>query len=170
MDFEGTLPFVHQGGEPSDALDASVGLDLGVLLDAERRGNQHCAHADLLDGDRARAEVGLQHHLLPRHQALVAEMLLRHALGQAVAALAVCIGCGDVAVFPGDVVVGDDEGVVIVPAHMADEIAAEATEMTAFEDFVSEEVAGGRSIIGLYPATDPAVAAQFAAWRKSKGR
>ena len=80
------------------------------------------------------------------------------------------IGCGDVAVFPGDIVVGDDEGVVIIPAHIADEIAAEATEMTAFEDFVTEEVAGGRSIIGLYPATDPAVAAQFAAWRKLKGR
>lgn len=80
------------------------------------------------------------------------------------------IGCGDVAVFPGDVVVGDDEGVVIIPAHMADEIAAEATEMTAFEDFVTEEVAGGRSIIGLYPATDPAVTAKFQEWRKLKGR
>jgi regulator of RNase E activity RraA len=47
------------------------------------------------------------------------------------------IACGDVAVFPGDVVVGDGEGVVIVPAHLAEEIATEAVEMTAFEDFVT---------------------------------
>jgi regulator of RNase E activity RraA len=51
------------------------------------------------------------------------------------------IGCGDVAVWPGDVVVGDGEGVVVIPAAIADEIADEATEMTAFEDFVSERSA-----------------------------
>src|SRR6478752_8441728 len=45
------------------------------------------------------------------------------------------IGCGDAPVFPGDIVVGDADGVVILPAHLADELAAEALEMTAFEDF-----------------------------------
>ena len=65
------------------------------------------------------------------------------------------IGCGDAPVFPGDVIVGDAEGVVVIPAHLADELADECTEMTAFEDFVTEEVLKGRSIIGLYPATDP---------------
>jgi regulator of RNase E activity RraA len=80
------------------------------------------------------------------------------------------IGCGDAPVFPGDVVVGDGEGVVIVPAHMADEIADEAVEMTAFEDFVTEEVLKGRSILGLYPATDEQTAIDFAAWRKANGR
>jgi regulator of RNase E activity RraA len=80
------------------------------------------------------------------------------------------IGCGDAPVFPGDVIVGDAEGVVVIPAHLADEIAAEAVEMTAFEDFVTEEVAKGRSILGLYPATDPQAERDFAAWRKAKGR
>ena len=80
------------------------------------------------------------------------------------------IGCGDVAVWPGDVVVGDREGVFIIPAHLADEVADEAVEMTAFEDFVTEEVLGGRGIIGLYPATDPQTKDVFAAWRKAKGR
>jgi regulator of RNase E activity RraA len=80
------------------------------------------------------------------------------------------IGCGDVAVFPGDVVVGDKEGVFVIPAHLADEVAVEAVEMTAFEDFVTEEVMKGRSIIGLYPATDAQVKDEFAAWRKVKGR
>ncbi|MFL6664479.1 MAG: ribonuclease activity regulator RraA [Rhizobacter sp.] len=80
------------------------------------------------------------------------------------------IGCGDVAVFPGDVVVGDAEGVVVIPAHLADEVAVEAVEMTAFEDFVTEEVMKGRSILGLYPATDEQTRADFAAWRRLKGR
>ncbi len=80
------------------------------------------------------------------------------------------IGCGDVAVWPGDVVVGDGEGVVIIPANIADEIAEEAVEMTAFEDFVTEKVMEGRSILGLYPPTEEQSKIDFAAWRKAKGR
>ena len=80
------------------------------------------------------------------------------------------IGCGDVAVFPGDIIVGDGEGVIVIPAHLATEIAAEAVEMTALEDFVSEQVMDGRSIIGLYPATDEQARSDFAAWLKAKGR
>jgi regulator of RNase E activity RraA len=80
------------------------------------------------------------------------------------------IGCGDVPVFPGDVVVGDGEGVVVIPAAIATEIADEAVEMTAFEDFVTEEVRKGRSILGLYPPTDEAARTDFAAWRKANKR
>ena len=80
------------------------------------------------------------------------------------------IGCGDAPVFPGDVVVGDGEGVVVIPAHLADEVAAEAVEMTAFEDFVQEKVMEGRSILGLYPPTDEQSRVDFAAWRRAKGR
>jgi regulator of RNase E activity RraA len=80
------------------------------------------------------------------------------------------IGCGDAPVFPGDVIVGDADGVVVIPAHLADEIAEEAVEMTVFEDFVAEKVSDGRSILGLYPATEEATRTEFAAWRKDKGR
>ena len=80
------------------------------------------------------------------------------------------IGCGDAPVFPGDVIVGDAEGVVVIPAHLADEIAEEAVEMTAFEDFVTEEVLRGRSILGLYPATDDQANRDFADWRVRNGR
>jgi regulator of RNase E activity RraA len=80
------------------------------------------------------------------------------------------IGCGDVAVFPGDVMVGDGEGVVVIPAQLADALAAEAHEMTAFEDFVMDEVRKGRSILGLYPATDAQAREDFAAWRQRTGR
>ena len=78
------------------------------------------------------------------------------------------IGCGDAPVFPGDIIVGDKEGVVVIPHHIADEIADEAIDMTAFEDFVTEQVQKGRSILGLYPATDPDVPELFAEWRKKK--
>ena len=80
------------------------------------------------------------------------------------------IGCGDVAVWPGDVIVGDAEGVIVIPAALADEVAAEAVEMTAFEDFVTEKVHEGRSILGLYPPTDEKSRTDFAAWRVEKKR
>lgn len=84
--------------------------------------------------------------------------------------LDVPIGCGDVPVFPGDVVVGDDESVIVIPAHLADAVAEEAREMTAYEDFVAEQVKAGATIVGLYPPTDEANLEKFAAWRKANGR
>ena len=80
------------------------------------------------------------------------------------------IGCGDAPVFPGDVVVGDADGVIIVPADIADAIADEAVEMTAYEDFVMERVRAGARTIGLYPPTDEANLAAFASWRAANGR
>ena len=80
------------------------------------------------------------------------------------------IGCGDVAVFPGDVIVGDQEGVIVIPLHLVDDIAHEATEMTAFEDFVTEQVKAGAAVIGLYPATSEKAQADYAEWRKQTGR
>ena len=81
------------------------------------------------------------------------------------------IGCGDAPVWPGDVIVGDQEGVVVIPAHLADEVAAEAVEMTVFEDFVTDMVQNqGRSILGLYPPTEQKSKDDFAAWMKAKNR
>ncbi|PRX35435.1 Regulator of RNase E activity RraA [Meinhardsimonia xiamenensis] len=80
------------------------------------------------------------------------------------------IGCGDAPVFPGDVIVGDDDSVIVIPAHLADEIAEEAVEMTAYEDFVIEQVRAGASIIGLYPCTREAHRTAFEQWRKARGR
>jgi regulator of RNase E activity RraA len=79
------------------------------------------------------------------------------------------IGCGDAPVFPGDVIVGDADGVIVIPADIADEVAEQATEMTIFEDFVVASVRKGQSILGLYPATDPATLEAFAVWRKDNG-
>jgi len=80
------------------------------------------------------------------------------------------IGCGDAPVWPGDVVVGDAEGVVVIPAHLVEEVAQEGVEMTAFEDFVTEAVENGRSILGLYPATEEKTRSDFARWREANHR
>ena len=72
--------------------------------------------------------------------------------------------------FPGDVIVGDDDGCIVIPAHLAKEIADEAVEMTVFEDFVTEKVKEGWSILGLYPATDDQTNRDFATWRARNGR
>ena len=68
--------------------------------------------------------------------------------------LQVPIGCGDAPVFPGDIVVGDADGCIVIPAGIADAIADEAVEMTAFEDFVLERVQKGQKTFGLYPPTE----------------
>jgi regulator of RNase E activity RraA len=80
------------------------------------------------------------------------------------------IGCGGVPVYPGDIMVGDDDGVVCIPAHLADEVAHDAVEMERFEDFVLEEVAGGATIIGLYPPTAPETRARYEAWLAKRAR
>ena len=84
--------------------------------------------------------------------------------------LNVPIGCGDAPVFPGDVLVGDKDGVVVIPAQLADELAEECAGMESFEDFVLEEVLAGKPIIGLYPATKDETKANYEAWRKKTGR
>lgn len=84
--------------------------------------------------------------------------------------LNVAIGCGDVAVWPGDMVVGDGEGVVVIPAAIVDEIADESFEMTIFETYVADRVMDGKSTFGLYPPTDPATLTDFARWRTTQGR
>jgi regulator of RNase E activity RraA len=74
------------------------------------------------------------------------------------------IGCGDAPVFPSDVIVGDADCVIVVPAGIADEIADECIDMTAFEDFVVERVGEGNTIIGLYPCTKEENRKDFEAW------
>src|SRR5882724_8323529 len=59
------------------------------------------------------------------------------------------IGCGGVSVYPGDVLVGDPEGVVVIPANIANEVAEEAANQTLFEDWVEDQVRKGRGIFGL---------------------
>ncbi len=61
------------------------------------------------------------------------------------------IGCGGVAVFPDDLVVADDDGAVLVPAALVDEVVAEAPEQERLEAWIMREVEGGATLPGLYP-------------------
>ena len=79
------------------------------------------------------------------------------------------IACGGVAVFPGDVMLGDGDGVMVIPAHLVEEIASECAEMEVFEAFVLEKVTQGAPIIGLYPATEEKNLTAYAEWRKKTG-
>jgi len=78
------------------------------------------------------------------------------------------IGCGDAPVFPGDIILGDDDGVIVIPAHLAEEVANEGLEMELFEEYVTLRVNEGRSIIGLYPPTDKKVLKEFEIWKEDK--
>lgn len=61
------------------------------------------------------------------------------------------IACGGVAVYPGDVLVGDDEGVVVIPADIAAEVAQEAADMERLEEFILDKIRQGIPLPGIYP-------------------
>lgn len=64
------------------------------------------------------------------------------------------IGCGGVAVCPGDVLVCDNDGALVIPASMAAEVAEAGVEQERFERFVQQRVAEGASVLGLYPPNE----------------
>ena len=98
------------------------------------------------------------------HPAAPTNLIRHHAID-----LNLPIACGEVAVYPGDIMVGDGEGVAVVPRHIADEVAVEAFEQTIFEDFVQEKIEGGRGLFGTYPPS-PETREEFKGWRTQKGR
>lgn len=76
------------------------------------------------------------------------------------------VGCAGVPVFPGDVVFGDPNGVVVIPAHLAEEIAQAASDREAFEAWVIAQARTGRPLAGLYPANE-ATMREYEAWKAS---
>jgi len=78
------------------------------------------------------------------------------------------IGCGDVAVWPNDLIVGDQEGVIVIPRKIVEEISEEIKSMTDYEDYVIDQVKSGSTIRGLYPLTDKKQKIKFDNWLKTK--
>jgi regulator of RNase E activity RraA len=78
------------------------------------------------------------------------------------------IGCGGVAVIPDDVVVLDDDGAVLIPAALVDEVARMATDQELLETWIMEEVRAGASLPGLYPP-NAEQKLRFEAWKKARG-
>ena len=79
--------------------------------------------------------------------------------------LQVPIGCGGVAVYPGDLIVADADGVVVVPAHLAEEVARDADEQERLEVFVLGRIQQGARLPGTYPP-DEQTRAAYEAWRR----
>jgi regulator of RNase E activity RraA len=78
------------------------------------------------------------------------------------------IACGGIAIYPGDILVGDGDGVVVIPPDIVDEVAQEAVETTLYEEFAEEEVARGRPLPGLFPNMSDEAKRDFEAWRKTR--
>ena len=63
----------------------------------------------------------------------------------------VTVACGGAAVQPGDVIVGDGDGVIVIPPPLVEEVLAECEAQEREEEWVAEQVAGGAAVDGLFP-------------------
>lgn len=86
-----------------------------------------------------------------------------HITGLAAGDVNVPIGCGGVAVIPGDIVKADTDGAVIIPRALAADITRDGPEQERYERFAKEKIQGGRSVIGIYPP-DEATRQEYDAW------
>jgi regulator of RNase E activity RraA len=78
------------------------------------------------------------------------------------------IGCGGVAVYPGDIIVGDIDGIVVVPQHLADEVAMDAAEQEKMEEFIFRRIEAGAPLRGTYPPDDSTREA-YLLWKRQNG-
>ena len=78
------------------------------------------------------------------------------------------VGCGGVSVYPGDILVGDAEGVVVIPRHLAKIVAEQAAAQEHREEFIMRKIAGGASLVGTYPP-NAATLAEYEAERQQVG-
>jgi regulator of RNase E activity RraA len=83
--------------------------------------------------------------------------------------IGVPIGCGGVPVFPGDLVFGDEEGIVVVPRHLAPDVARDAAEQERLEAFILSKVESGAALPGTYPP-DARTLEEYRAWVARGGR
>jgi regulator of RNase E activity RraA len=112
-------------------------------------------------GLRDTAEIaGLAMPVYIRQPVAPLNLVAHHAVD-----LNVPIGCAGVPVYPGDVIVGDADGVVCVPLHLVDEVAAEGFEMERKERFVTMKIKSGEPLFGTYPP-DEKTTAEYQAWLK----
>jgi len=77
------------------------------------------------------------------------------------------VACGEVAVVPGDIIIGDGEGVVVVPTSIAEKVAEMAVAMEEKEDFLMEKIRAGASIVGIYPPEEK-VLTEYEEWKRKK--
>ena len=79
------------------------------------------------------------------------------------------IGCGGVAVYPGDIVVGDRDAVLVIPPDIVEAVAQEALTAYEYEEWAELEVRKGRALKGLFPVAGDQAKADYEAWKKANG-
>jgi regulator of RNase E activity RraA len=77
------------------------------------------------------------------------------------------IGCGGCAIFPGDIIVADDDGAVVIPKDLADFVAEEGDEHELLESWLVQEVEKGQKLPGLYPPNEENKK-RYEEWKKSR--
>ena len=80
------------------------------------------------------------------------------------------IGCGGIAVYPGDIVVGDRDAVLVIPPDLVEAVADEALRAYEYESWAELEVAKGRSLKGLFPVAGDEAKRDYEAWKKGGGK
>jgi regulator of RNase E activity RraA len=80
------------------------------------------------------------------------------------------IACGGVAVYPGDIVVGDRDAILVIPPDIVEAVAEEAVKYYEYEEFAELEVARGRSLKGLFPAVSDEAKRDYEEWKKKGGK
>jgi regulator of RNase E activity RraA len=77
------------------------------------------------------------------------------------------IACGGVLVFPGDFIVADDDGVAVIPAHVADDVADQVVDKELMESWIRSRVAEGEGVFGLYPPNE-ANLEKYREWKRNR--
>lgn len=127
-----------------DASAASLGGILATRMDARGIGG-FVSDAGIRDSEYA-AGLGMPIYVAAR--SAPTNLTKHHAID-----INVPIGCGGVPVYPGDVMLGDGDGVVVIPLERLEGLLPEALHMEHYEPFLQDLVAKGRSVIGTYPAS-----------------
>ena len=140
-----------------DIRAASFGHILGTRLKA--KGIAGLVSDGALRDTPGFKELGLPTYIKAAHA--TTSFVIHHPLE-----MNVPIGCAGVLVMPGDIIVGDGEGVVAIPADVAESVAHDGYEQELREEFFASKVAKGASIKGVYPPNEETLA-EFAIWRES---
>jgi regulator of RNase E activity RraA/2-keto-4-pentenoate hydratase/2-oxohepta-3-ene-1,7-dioic acid hydratase in catechol pathway len=133
-----------------------------LALRAQVRGAKGIVTDGAIRDSQALGRLGIPVYYAATHPAVLGR---RHVPWEANTTIA----CAGVTVVPGDIVAGDADGVVVVPRHLAREVAQDAAEQELQEEFIAEQVAKGEPVDGLYPVGRKWQAA-YEAWRGGRSR
>jgi len=150
----GQVLVIGARGEPGSGTIGDI-----LALRALRRGAAGIVTDGGLRDSPSFAGLDLPTYHGPAHAAVLGRRHVPWAVG-------VAVGCGGVLIEPGDVLVGDGEGVIVIPPGIVDDVAAEAVEQERQERFIYQQVDAGASIEGLYPL-GPGRRAEYTAWLDS---